>query len=154
MADQIVVGKIWTEAGTSTLRGSATVSDFEKGGVPVLGEGKGGAGYSAADGVCSAVGEWLATYAVTGIVDTQPTCRLSLRIETKWTKGTGFAACPWGTNTSSVPDYTETFTATFENNAAIAFSTSPAAEGAMMWSNKIELSGFTAGRCGFIRMPQ
>jgi hypothetical protein len=153
MAEQVALGKIWTEEGTSTVISTATVAEFKDGGVIVVGEGTGKAGYDATGGGCVDVGEWHATYAVTGFVDTDPNCRLDLQIVTKWTRGTAFAVCFGMSNSMNPPDYSETFTVRFDNNANIAFSTNPGASGAMTWSNKVELSSFTAGRCGFIRTP-
>jgi hypothetical protein len=149
MGQENSLGKIWTEEGSADLSVKAELSQLKDGAI-VVGSGTGEVKFDAKPAGCTETGKWSASYSVSGSLDTDPTCRLALRIDVKWTNGYASMQCGGMTVGGAVPDYPFSLTAIFDNNAHEIHTTTE--DGGLDWDNKFQMIRFDSTgvtRCQF-----
>jgi hypothetical protein len=115
-----------------------------------VGSGTGEAKYELKMPPCLNTGKYNARYAVNGFLDTDPTCRLRLRIDVYWTNGVASNQCPGVTIRQPLADWNFSLEAIFDNNAHEIHTTS--VDGNIEFSNRFEMKRFDSTgvtRCQF-----
>lgn len=149
MGDEVQIGNIWTEEGAADLSVRADLDELRAGAV-VVGSGTGVAAYDASRSGCTNRGRWDTQYSVTGFLDTEPTCRLTLRVDVRWTNGVASGQCGGITVSQPVPDYSFGLDAIFDNNTHEIHTNNT--DGAIDWSNRYQMIRFDSTgvtRCQF-----